>query len=141
MVMTTVASRPNTVNGTVPLSENTPFTSSPTSVEDATTIKEYGLVQGSKVMSMSRGTPKLVIIEHCMLRQSSEMVQSPEVAWDKTLVLRVLREAHIWDSVAFWGHAESTSGGVGKGEGITGGAMWEEHNRVLINQKQQTSVR
>ena len=33
--------------------------------------------------------------EHCKLRQSSEMVQSPEVARDKVWFLTLLRESHI----------------------------------------------
>ena len=42
---------------------------------------------------------KEAVNEHCKLRQSSEMVQSPEVAVDKVWFLTLLREAHIRDRV------------------------------------------
>ena len=52
-----------------------------------------------------------------MLRQSSEIVQSPEVARDKVWVLRLLREAHIWDRVTLGGQVGGSNGGDGVGEG------------------------
>ena len=54
---------------------------------------------------------------HCTLRQSSEMVQSPEVAVDKVWVLKLLREAHIWDRVTLGGQVGGSDGGDGEGEG------------------------
>ena len=52
-----------------------------------------------------------------MLRQLSEMVQSPEVARDKVWVLKLLREAHIWDRVTFGAQVGGSDGGDGEGEG------------------------
>ena len=66
------------------------------------------------------GTPisrKVVLKAHCKFRQLSEMVQSPEVAVDKVCVLRLLREAHIWDRVTLGAQVGGSSGGVGEGEG------------------------
>ena len=125
-VMSTVPLKPNTVIGTLLLPENTPFTSSPPrSVEDAVIPKENGLVQGRRVIFMTTGMRELVVNVQYKVRQSSEIVQSPELAWDKVWFLRLLREVHIWDCVAFWGQVESSSGGDGKEEGITGDAVWE----------------
>ena len=59
---------------------------------------------------------KLVLKSHCKLRQSSEMVQSPEVARDKVWFLTLLREAHIWDRVTPGGQVGGSSGGDGEGE-------------------------
>ena len=42
---------------------------------------------------------KVVLKAHFKLRQSSEMVQSPEMDKAKVCVLRLLKEAHIWDRV------------------------------------------
>ena len=60
---------------------------------------------------------KEALNSHCMLRQLSEMVQSPEVARDKVWVLRLLREAHIWDRVTLGGQVGGSDGGDGEGEG------------------------
>ena len=60
---------------------------------------------------------KVAVNEHCKLRQLSEMVQSPDVATDKVWVLKLLREAHIWDSVALGAHVGGSSGGDGEGDG------------------------
>ena len=62
---------------------------------------------------------------HCKSRQSSEMVQSPEVAVDKVWFLRLLKEAHIWDRVTLGGQEGGSSGGDGEGDGLTGDAMQE----------------
>ena len=91
-------------------------------MEDTTSPKEYGLVQGSRVMFMSIGTgilEKEALNSHRKLRQLSEMVQSPEVARDKVWVLRLLREAHIWEKVTLGGQVGGSNGGdrVGEGEG------------------------
>ena len=59
---------------------------------------------------------KVVLKAHCKLRQLSEMVQSPEVAKDKVCVLRLLSEAHIWDSVTLGGQEGGSSGGDGEGD-------------------------
>ena len=50
------------------------------------------------------------------------MVQSPEVARDKVWVLRLLREAHIWDRVTLWRQVRDFSGEDREdvGEGGTG---------------------
>ena len=99
--------------------------SPPKSVEDTTSPKEYGLVQGSRVMFKLIGTinpEREAINSHCKLRQSSEMVQSPEVARDKVWVLRLLREAHIWDRVTLGEQMGGPDGGDREdvGEGVTG---------------------
>ena len=60
---------------------------------------------------------KVVVNEHCKLRQSSEMVQSPEVARDKVWFLTLLSESHIWDRVTLGGQVGGSSGGDGDGEG------------------------
>ena len=60
-----------------------------------------------------------------MLRQSSEMVQSPEVARDKVWVLKLLREAHIWDRVTLWAQQGGSDGGDGEGEGEGNGRAVE----------------
>ena len=51
------------------------------------------------------------------------MVQSPEVTWDKVSVLRLLREAHIWDRVTLGGQVKSSDGGdrVREGEAVDEG--------------------
>ena len=54
---------------------------------------------------------------HCKLRQSSEMVQSPEVAMNKVCLLTLLRESHIWDRVTLGGQVGGSSGGDGEGDG------------------------
>ena len=77
---------------------------------------------------MSTGTAignpeKVAVNEHCKLRQSSEMVQSPEVARDKVWFLTLLREAHIWDRVTLGGQVGGSDGGVGVGKGaVIGGS-------------------
>ena len=60
---------------------------------------------------------KVVLKAHCKFRQLSEMVQSPEVAVDKVCVLRLLREAHIWDRVTLGAQVGGSSRGVGEGDG------------------------
>ena len=67
---------------------------------------------------------KVVLNAHCKLRQSSEMAQSPEVAKAKVWVLRLLKEAHIWDRVTLGGQEGGSSGGVGEGDGLTGDAIY-----------------
>ena len=69
---------------------------------------------------------KAALNEHCKLRQSSEMVQSPEVAVDKVWVLRLLSESHIWDRVTLGTQVGGSSGGDGKGEGeaVAGGPTY-----------------
>ena len=69
---------------------------------------------------------KVVLKAHCKLRQSSEMVQSPEVAADKVCVLRLLRESHIWDTVTLGTQVGGSSGGDGEGEGeaVVGGPTY-----------------
>ena len=65
-------------------------------------------------MSIGTGTFKKVVFRlHCKLRQSSEMVQSPEVAVDKVWVLTLLREAHIWDRVTLGGQVGCSDGADG----------------------------
>ena len=59
---------------------------------------------------------KVTTNAHCKLRQSSEMVQSPEVAVDKVWFLTLLREAHIWDRVTLGGQVGGSDGGDGEGE-------------------------
>ena len=78
---------------------------------------------------MSIGTALLEKVdtnEHCKSRQSSEMVQSPEVAVDKVLVLRLLSESHIWDRVTLGTQVGGSSGGDGEGEGeaVVGGPTY-----------------
>ena len=68
---------------------------------------------------------KVEIRTHRTLRQSSEMVQSPEVARDKVWVLRLLREAHIWDRVTLGAQVGSSDGGDGVAEGIGEGVTGE----------------
>ena len=68
---------------------------------------------------------KVVLKAHFKLRQSSEMVQSPESDKAKVWVLRLLKEAHIWDRVTLGGQEGGSSGGVGEGDGLTGDAMQE----------------
>ena len=60
---------------------------------------------------------KVVLNAHCKLRQSSEMVQSPEEATDKVWFLTMLSEAHIWDRVTLGGQVGGSSGGNGEGDG------------------------
>ena len=60
---------------------------------------------------------KVTTNEHCKLMQSSEMVQSPEVARDKVWFLTLLREAHIWDKVTLGGQVGGSNEGDGEGEG------------------------
>ena len=89
-------------------------------MEDTTSPKEYGLVQGKRVMFKLIGTvnpEKKALNSHCMLRQASEMVQSPEVARDKVWVFRLLREAHIWERVTLGGQVGGSDGGDGEGKG------------------------
>ena len=119
-VMITVPDKAKTLIETLLLSEKTPLTRSPRAVEDTTSSKEYGLVQGRRVMFSLTGTvnpEKVAINAHCKLRQSSEMVQSPEVARDKVWFLTLLSESHIWDRVTLGGQVGSSSGGDGDGEG------------------------
>ena len=120
-VMATVLEVPNAVKLTLLLSEKTPLTRSPPrSEEDITSPKEYGLVQGRRVMFSLTGIvnpKKMAINVHCKLRQSSEMVQSPEVARDKVWFLTLLRESHIWDRVTLGGQVGGSRGGDGEGEG------------------------
>ena len=115
--MATVPEKPNAVKLMLLLSEKTPLTRSPRSEEDTTSPKEYGLVQGRRVMFSLKGTAnpeKEDINEHCKLRQSLEMVQSPEEARDKVWFLTLLREAHIWDRVTLGGQVGGSSGGDGR---------------------------
>ena len=60
---------------------------------------------------------KEAVNEHCKLRQSLEMVQSPEKARDKVCLLTLLRESHIWDRVTLGGQVWGSSGGDGEGDG------------------------
>ena len=120
-VMATIPRMPNAVKPTSLLSEKTPLARSPPrAVEDTTSTKEYGLVQGRRVMFSLTGTAnpeKEAINEHCKLRQSSEMVQSPEEAVDKVWFLTLLREAHIWDRVTLGAQVGGSSRGDGEGDG------------------------
>ena len=120
-VMATTPEVPNAVKSISLLSEKTPLTRSPPrNEEDTTSPKEYGLVQGRRVMFSLTGTAipeKVAVNEHCKLRQSSEMVQSPEVARDKVWFLTLLRESHIWDRVTLGGQVGGSSGGDGEGDG------------------------
>ena len=119
-VMATIPEVPNAVKLTLLLSEKTPLTRSPRNEEDTTSPKEYGLVQGRRVMFSLTGTvnpERVAINEHCKLRQLSEMVQSPEVARDKVWVLKLLSESHIWDRVTLGAQVGGSSGGDGESEG------------------------
>ncbi len=120
-VMATTPEKPNAVKSISLLSEKTPLTRSPPrSEEDTTSPKEYGLVQGKRVMFSLTGTSipeKEAVNEHCKLRQSLEMVQSPEKARDKVWFLTLLRESHIWDRVTLGGQVGGSSGGDGEGDG------------------------
>ena len=120
-VMITVPEKAKTLIETLLLSEKTPLTrSKPRVAEDTTRPKEYGLVQGRRVMFSLKGTlipEKVAINAHCKLRQSSEMVQSPEVAKDNVWFLTLLSESHIWDRVTLGGQVGGSSGGDGEGEG------------------------
>ena len=127
--MTTIPEVTNAVKLTLLLSEKTPLTRSPRSEEDTTSPKEYGLVQGRRVMFSLTGTlisEKVAVNEHCKLRQSSEMVQSPEVARDKVWFLTLLSEAHIWDRMTLGGQVGGSSGGDGEGEdeAVVGGPTY-----------------
>ena len=139
-VTTTVPEVPNAVKLTLLLSEKTPLTRSPPrSEEDTTSSKEYGLVQGRRVMFSLTGTvnpEKAALNEQCKLRQSSEMVQSPEEATDNVWVLTLLREAHIWDRVTLGGQVGGSGGGDGEGEG-DGGAV--EAGRVGVMSAQMSA--
>ena len=53
------------------------------------------------------------------------MVQFPEVARDKVWVLRLLREAHIWDRVTLGAQVGGSDGGDGVGEGVGEGVTGE----------------
>ncbi len=106
---------------TSPLSEKTPLTRSLLgNEEDTTSPKEYGLVQGRRVMFSLTVMVKpedVALNEHCKLRQSSEMVQSPEEAMNKVCLLTLLSEAHIWDRVALRTQVGGSSGGDVEGDG------------------------
>ena len=136
-VMTTVPGKPNAVKSISLLSEKTPLTRSPPrSEEDTTSPKEYGLVQGRRVMFSLKGTAnpeKEDINEHCKFRQSSEMVQSPEVARDKVWFLTLLSEAHIWVRVTLGAQVGGSSGRDGEGEGDGRAA---EVGRVGLEERQ-----
>ena len=112
------------------LSEKTPLTTPPPSDEEnSTSTKEYGLEQGKRVMFMliRRAKPeKEPINEHCKLRQSSEMVQSPEEARDKAWFLTLLSESHIWDRVTLGAQVGGSSGGDGEDEGDGNGDEEDE---------------
>ena len=138
-VMTTVPGKPNVVKLTLLLSEKTPLTRSPRREEDTTSPKEYGLVQGRRVMFSLMGTvnpEKVVLNEHCTLRQLLEMMQSPEVARDKVWVLKLFRESHIWDRVTLRAQVGGSSGGDGESEG-DGGAV--EAGRVEVMSAQMSA--
>ena len=139
-VMVTIPEVPNAVKLTLLLSEKTPLTRSPPRrVEDTTSPKEYGLVQGRRVMFSLTGTvspEKAALNEHCKLRQSSEMVQSPEEAMNKVWVLKLLSESHIWGRVTLGGQEGGSGGGDGEGEG-DGGAV--EAGRVGVMSAQMSA--
>ena len=120
-VMAAAPDKPNAVKSISLLSEKTPLTRSPPrNEEDTTSSKEYGLVQGRRVMFSLTGTAnpeKEAVNAHCKLRQSLEMVQSPEVARNKVWFLTLLRESHIWDRVTLGGQVGGSGGGDGEGEG------------------------
>ena len=120
-VMVTTPEKPNAVKSISLLSEKTPLTRSPPrSEEDTTSPKEYGLVQGRRVMFSLTVMVKpedVALNEHCKLRQSSEMVQSPEEAMNKVCLLTLLSEAHIWDRVALRTQVGGSSGGDVEGDG------------------------
>ena len=79
---------------------------------------------------------KAALNEHCKLRQSSEMVQSPEEATDKVWVLKLVSEVHIWDMVTLGGQVGGSGGGDGEGEG-DGGAV--EAGRVGVMSAQMSA--
>ncbi len=79
---------------------------------------------------------RVVLKAHCKLRQSSEMVQSPEVAVDKVWLLALLREAHIWGRVTLGAQVGGSGGGDGEGEG-DGGAV--EAGRVGVMSAQMSA--
>ena len=120
-VMTTIPEKPNAVKLTLLLSEKTPLTRSPPrSEEDTTSPKEYGLIQGRRVMFSLKGTAnpeKEDVYEHCKFRQSLDMVQPPEEARDRVWFVTLLSEAHIWDRVTLGGQVGGSSGGDGEGDG------------------------
>ena len=141
-VMATVPLMPNVVKSISLLSEKTPLTRSPPrNEEDTTSPKEYGLVQGRRVMFSLTGTaiPKRVAVnEHCKLRQLSEMVQSPEVARDKVWFFTLSSEVHIWGRVTLGGQVGGSSGGDGDGEG-DGRASAVEVGRVGLEEGQPSA--
>ena len=130
-VMATIPEVPNAVKSTSRLSEKTPLARSPPrAVEDTTSPKEYGLVQGRRVMFSLTGTAnpeKVAENEHCTLRQLLEMMQSPDVARDKVWFLKLLSEAHIWDRLTLGAQVGGSSGEDGEGEGdgraVEGGSV------------------
>ena len=69
---------------------------------------------------------KVILNAHCKLRQSSEMVQSPEVAVNKVWFLKLLSESHICDRVTLGTQVGGSSGGDGEGEGeaVVGGPTY-----------------
>ena len=79
---------------------------------------------------------RVVLKAHCKLRQSSEMVQSPEEATDNVWVLKLVSEVHIWDWVTLGGQVGGSSGGDGEGEG-DGGAV--EAGRVGVMSAQMSA--
>ena len=79
---------------------------------------------------------KLDTKAHFKSRQSSEMVQSPEVAVDKVWLLALLREAHIWGRVTLGAQVGGSGGGDGEGEG-DGGAV--EAGRVGVMSAQMSA--
>ena len=139
-VMVTIPEVPDAVKLTLLLSEKTPLTRSPPRrVENNTSSKEYGLVQGRRDMFSLTGTAnpeKAALNSHCKLRQSSEMVQSPEEATDKVRVLKLFSESHIWDRVTLGAQVGGSSGGDGEGEG-DGGAV--EACRVGLEEGQPSA--
>ncbi len=139
-VMVTIPEVPNAVKLTLLLSEKTPLTRCPPRrEEDTTSPTEYGLVQGRRVMFSLTGTvnpERVARNEHCKLRQSSEMVQSPEEATDNVWVLKLVSEVHIWDWVTLGGQVGGSSGGDGEGEG-DGGAV--EAGRVGVMSAQMSA--
>ena len=141
-VMATVPDTPKALMGILLLSKKTPLTRSPPrSEEDITSPKEYGLVQGRRVMFSLTGTAKPekeTVNEHCKLRQSSEMVQSPEVARDKVWFFTLSSEVHIWGRVTLGGQVGGSSGGDGDGEG-DGRASAVEVGRVGLEEGQPSA--
>ena len=141
-VMAAVPEKPNAVKSLSLLSEKTPLTRSPPrNEEDTTSPKEYGLVQGRRVMFSLTGTAnpeKETVNKHCKLRQSSEMVQSPEVARDKVWFFTLSSEVHIWGRVTLGGQVGGSSGGDGDGEG-DGRASAVEVGRVGLEEGQPSA--